>query len=73
MKRNNKGASGTTNIKIYQHELNLEHSSGTTYWTLTEVVDNVPSRTFYYKIPVEYKDNHLLGGMHERYCMYSPN
>lgn len=73
MRRNKKSALDTTNIKIYQNELNLEHSSGTTYWILTEVINDVPVRTFYFKIPDSYKDNHLLGGMHERYCMYSPN
>ena len=73
MNRQKNSASSRANIKIYQHELNLEYFSGTTYWILTEVVDNVPVRTFYFKIPQSYKDNHLLGGMHERYCTYCPN
>jgi hypothetical protein len=73
MKRQKKNASGRTNLMIYHHELNLESTPGTTYWIITEVVNNVPVGTYYYKIPESYKDNHLLGEMHEKYCMYSPN
>jgi hypothetical protein len=73
MKRQKKSESSRTNLMIYHHELNLECSTGTTYWIITEIVDNVPVGTYYYKIPESYKDNHLLGEMHEKYCMYSPN
>lgn len=73
MKGQTKSESGSNNTKIYHNELNLEYSTGTTYWLITEVVDNIPVRTFFYRIPDSYKNNSLLGGMHERYCMYCPN
>jgi hypothetical protein len=61
------------NIMIYQHEIDLECMNGTTYWVITEIVDYVPVRTFYYKIPEDYKKNGLLGKIHELYNPYCPN
>ena len=60
-------------VMIYLHELNLEYECNNTYYLITELVDGEPNRTFYYKIPESYKDNRLLGEMHERYCPYCPN
>jgi len=60
-------------LQIHQSELNLEYEYNNTYLLITELVDGEPKRTFYYKIPESYKDNRLLGEMHERYCPFSPN
>jgi hypothetical protein len=60
-------------IKIYQHKLNLEYENSASYFLLTELEDGVPKRTYYYKIPDNYKDNSLLGELHERYSKYCPN
>jgi hypothetical protein len=61
------------NVKIYHHVLNLEYEHNVTYFLITEIIDGVPKRTYYYKIPESYKDDRLLGQMHERYCQYCPN
>lgn len=58
---------------IYHHEIDLECINGTTIWLITEIADCEPQRTYYYKIPNQYKDNSLLGELHERYCQYCPN
>ena len=60
-------------VKIYHHKLNLEYENNTSYFLITEMEDGEPQRTYYYKIPDNYKDNSLLGEMHERYCPYCPN
>jgi abortive infection bacteriophage resistance protein len=73
MKRRRKSTSRKTNITIYHHELNMEYQNATTFWLITEIVNNKPLLTYYYKIPDNYKDNSLLGELHERYCQYCPN
>ncbi len=60
-------------VTIYQHELNLEYEYQATYFLITEMEDEKPRRTYYYKIPDNYKDNSLLGALHERYAPYCPN
>ena len=51
----------------------MEHINGNTFWLITEIVENEPVRTYYYKIPAQYKDNSLLGEVHEKYNPYCPN
>jgi hypothetical protein len=58
---------------LYHHELNLEYEHNATYFIISEIEDGIPHRTFYYKIPETYKDNSLLGELHERYAPYCPN
>jgi hypothetical protein len=60
-------------IKICQHKLNLENEYSASYFLLTELEDGVPKSTYYYKIPDSFKDNRLLGELHERYAKYCPN
>jgi hypothetical protein len=60
-------------VMIYHHEMNLEYENNTTYFLITEIESGEPLRTYYYKIPDNYKDNSLLGEIHERYCPYCPN
>ena len=60
-------------VTIYHHELNLEYERQATFFLITEMNDGEPHRTYYYKIPDNYKDNSLLGEIHERYCPYCPN
>ena len=60
-------------VRFHHHELNLEYENNTTYFLITEIVDGEPQRTYYYKIPDAYKDNRLLGEIHERYCPFCPN
>jgi hypothetical protein len=73
MKKQKKSTSFIPDILIYHHEINMEHINGNTFWLITEIVENEPLRTYYYKIPPNYKDDSLLGEIHERYCPYSPN
>ncbi len=73
MKKQKKSSSYTKNIMFYHHELDFESSNGSTYWLITEVVDNVPIKTCFYKIPDNYRDDSLLGKMHQRFCSYCPN
>ena len=60
-------------VTIYHHEINLEYEHHITFFLITEMEDGEPHRTYYYKIPDNYKDNSLLGEIHERYCPYCPN
>jgi hypothetical protein len=60
-------------VKIYHHELDLEYVHNCSYFLITEIVDGVPKQTYYYRIPDSFKDDRLLGELHERYCPYSPN
>ena len=60
-------------VMLYQHELNLESEYNSTFFLITEIEDGKPQRTYYYRIPDNYKDNSLLGEVHERYCQYCPN
>lgn len=60
-------------VTIYHHQLNLPDEYSTTIFIITEMEDGKPRRTYYYQIPENYKDNSLLGEMHERYCPYCPN
>jgi hypothetical protein len=60
-------------IKICQHKLILENEYIASYFLLTELEDGVPKRTYFYKIPDSFKDNRLLGELHERYAKYCPN
>ena len=73
MKRKKKSTSGRKNLEIYHHELNLDGIGGFTYWLITEAMNGVPLRTYYYQIPESYKNDSLLGKMLEKYCTYSPN
>ena len=60
-------------VKIYHHKLNLENEYNSTYFLITEIEDGKPQRTYYFQIPDSFKDNRLLGELHERYARYSPN
>jgi hypothetical protein len=60
-------------VKIYHHILDLEYANNTSYFLITEIEDGKPQRTFYYRIPDNYKDNSLLGELHEKYAPYCPN
>ncbi|MGA2408273.1 MAG: hypothetical protein ABSF81_16190 [Bacteroidales bacterium] len=60
-------------VTIYHHKLNLENEYNTTYFLITEIEDGKPQRTYYFQIPDSFKDNRLLGEMHERYARYCPN
>lgn len=60
-------------ITIYHHELDLEYEYNTTYYLIIEITDGEPIQTYYYRIPDSYKDERLLGELHERYCLYCPN
>ena len=73
MRRPKRRIPSTTGIKIFQHELNLEHEYNLTFFLLTEVVDGKPQRTYYYAVPESYKDNRLLGELHENYAPFCPN
>jgi len=73
MRKQKKSSSFISNVLIYHHELSMEHINSTTFWIITEITENEPIRTYYYKIPSNYKDNSLLGELNERYCPYSPN
>jgi hypothetical protein len=73
MKKQKKSTSFIPDVLIYHHELNMEHINNTVFWLITEIVENEPVRTYYYKIPANYKDNSLLGELHERYWPYNPN
>lgn len=73
MRKPKKSTISGTNIMIYHHELDLEYLYNKTYFLITEIVDGVPLHTYYYKIPDSFKDERLLGELHERYCPYSPN
>jgi hypothetical protein len=60
-------------IIIYHHEIDLEYLNGNTFWAITEIVNTEPVQTYFYKIPDDYKNNKLLGNLHERYAPYCPN
>ena len=61
-------------VTIYLHELNLEYEHNATFLLITEVSSNgVPQKTHFYRIPDSYKDDRLLGQLHERYAKYCPN
>jgi hypothetical protein len=73
MKRQKKSTSGRADVMIYHHELDLECLNGNTFWLITEIVDCLPVQTYYYQIPNNYKNDSLLGELHERYAKYCPN
>jgi hypothetical protein len=73
MNRQRKKGLFKTEVTIYHHELNLEFEHQTTYFLITEMKNGEPQITYYYKIPDNYKDDSLLGELHERYARYSPN
>jgi hypothetical protein len=73
MRRQRKDPSFRLNVMIYHSEINLESINGSTIWLISELIDNEPVQTYYYKIPDNYKNDSLIGNLHERYCMYSPN
>jgi hypothetical protein len=58
---------------IYHHVLDLDYENNSTFFLITEIKDGEPQRTYYYKIPDSYKDNRLMGQMHEKYNQYCPN
>lgn len=60
-------------VMIFQHQLNLYDEHNTTFLLITEMQDGKPRLTYYYQIPANYKDNSLLGELHERYHPYCPN
>jgi hypothetical protein len=72
MKSKNKVHNNNT-ITIHHYELNLEYDHQSTYFLITEIKDGVPASTYYYKIPDGFKNDVLLGEIHERYAPYSPN
>ena len=63
----------TNEVTIYHHKLNLSDENNTTFLLITEMQDGKPRRTYYYRIPKNYEDDSLLGGLHERYHPYCPN
>lgn len=73
MRKPKKSTPTGASVKIYHHELDLEYLHNKTYFLITEIINGVPINTYYYRIPDSYKDDRLLGELHERYCMYSPN
>jgi hypothetical protein len=73
MRKQKKNTPSNSNVSIYHNELDLEYLYNKTYFLITEIVDGVPLHTYYYRIPDSYKDERLLGELHERYCPYSPN
>lgn len=62
-----------TRVTIHHCVLNLEYEYNTTYFLITEMVGDTPYRTYCYKIPNNYKDESLLGELHEKFAPYSPN
>jgi hypothetical protein len=60
-------------VEIIHHEICHDYEGNTAYLMITEILDGIPQRTLYYKIPESYKDDRLLGELHERYCKYCPN
>ena len=73
MRKQKKSTSCRTNVTIYHQVLDLEFEYSTTYFLITEIEDCEPHITYLYKIPDSYKDNRLLGELHERYSPYCPN
>ena len=73
MKKPKKSTSSGTNVTIIHQELNLEYEHNTTFFIITEIENGESFRTYYYKIPDSYKDNALLGELHEKYAKYCPN
>lgn len=73
MRRKKKCIPPTTGLKIFQHELNLEYEYNSTFVLITEVLDGKPLYTYYFTIPDSYKDNRLLGELHENYAPFCPN
>lgn len=73
MRKQRKSTPSGACVRIYHHELDLEYVYNRTYFLITEIIDGVPLHTYYYRIPDSYKDERLLGELHERYCPYSPN
>ena len=60
-------------VAIYHCVLNLEYEYNTTFFLITEMVGDTPNRTYCYKIPSNYKDESLLGELHEKFAPYCPN
>jgi hypothetical protein len=73
MKKKDNYASYSNKVMIYHHELDMECINGTSFWLITEIIEHEPVRTYFYRIPNQYKDNSLLGELHERYAKYCPN
>jgi hypothetical protein len=60
-------------VKIYHQILDLEYEHNSSFFLITEIVDGQPQTSYYYRIPDNYKDNSLLGELHEKYALYCPN
>ena len=76
MKKQKKSTPFIPDILIYHHLIVCNPpyiSSSKVVKMNAEISENEPVRTYYYKIPSNYKDDSLLGEIHERYCPYSPN
>lgn len=73
MRKPKKSKSFIPNVIIYQQEINLEYEYNVTFFLITEIVNGKPLHTYYYEIPESYKDNRLLGELHERYAPFCPN
>lgn len=58
---------------ILHQELDPQYEYDALYLIFTEIEAGKPQRSYYYKIPESYKDNSLMGELHERYYPYSPN
>jgi hypothetical protein len=72
------GENGKINVKrnkvrIYQSFLNLEYESNSTFMIITETVDFIPIRTYYYKIPESFKSNNCVKELDELPTPYCPN
>lgn len=71
--KSNRNRRNYKSIKIYQHELNLEYENNTTFFMITEIDDGIPLRTYYFKIPDNFKNDILLGNLPNKYADYCPN
>ena len=71
--KSNRNRRNYKKVKIYHHELNLENEYNTTFFLITEIVEGIPLRTHYFKIPDNFKNDVLLGSLPGKYSDYCPN
>lgn len=60
-------------VVIYHHELDLQYENNTSYLMFTEIQNNLPVRTYYYRIPAEFYISSMVEQILERFYQYCPN
>ena len=73
MKGQRKNISSKPIVRIYHQEVILQDGHYPAFYLIIETIEGLPQRSYFYRIPESYKDDRLLGQMHERYCSYCPN